>query len=137
VKAVIKAESAFDPNAVSPKGAHGPHAIDAGHLRDLGVANPFDPYENIDGGARYLKALLQRFNNDLRLALAAYNAGPETVQKHGAFPLMTKPRFTFSGSWNTTVLKDRRCNRGHVYLIPSIGGAESWFAPTPKAVWAQ
>lgn len=81
--AVIAAESGFRARAVSPKGAQGLMQLMPATARRFGVADPFDPEQNVRGGARYLTELLALFNDDLRLALAAYNAGEHAVLRHG------------------------------------------------------
>lgn len=86
IASVIAVESNFDPKAVSRKNARGLMQLLPETAERLGVKNIFDPQENIDAGTRYLKELLQKYNNDLVLTLAAYNAGPERVQQYGRVP---------------------------------------------------
>lgn len=86
INSVIRAESGFNPKAVSRKGAVGLMQLMPGTASQLGVKNPFDPSANVEGGSRYLRELLDRYNLDLVKALAAYNAGPQRVQQFGGVP---------------------------------------------------
>jgi soluble lytic murein transglycosylase-like protein len=86
VKAIIANESGFDPNATSTTGARGLMQLEPGTAAELGVGNAYDPAQNIWGGTRYVRGLLERFHGDLRLAIAAYNAGPGAVEKYGGVP---------------------------------------------------
>ncbi|HKN74006.1 MAG TPA: lytic transglycosylase domain-containing protein [Candidatus Acidoferrum sp.] len=99
---VIAAESNFDPKAISKKNARGLMQLLPETAAHFGVQNIFDPQENIDAGTHYLRDLLQRYNNDLALALAAYNAGPERVEQFGRVP-----------PYSETVSYIRRVKRGY------------------------
>ena len=104
VSAVIRAESGFNPRAVSPKGAQGLMQLMPTTAATLGVRNSFDPRQNIDGGVRHLRGLIDRFPNNLPLALAAYNAGEKAVQQYRGIPpypetqdYVTKVLFFYGG----------------------------------------
>lgn len=92
VKAVIEAESNYDPRAVSPKGAKGLMQLMPSVIKDLGVNDPFDPNENISAGTGLLKDLLREYGGDYAKALAAYNAGRRAVNESGGVPDFTETR---------------------------------------------
>ena len=92
VRAVVEVESGYNVDARSPKGAIGLMQLMPATARQYGVQNPYVAEENLSGGCRYLRALLDRYDDDLNLALAAYNAGPTAVDKHGGIPAYPETR---------------------------------------------
>ncbi len=92
VRAVVAVESDFNPRAVSSSGAMGLMQLMPQTAAIYGVGDPWDPYQNVKAGTRYLKHLLGKYDNDLRLALAAYNAGPTTVSSYGGIPPYSSTR---------------------------------------------
>jgi len=92
VLAVVAVESAFRPDAVSPKGAQGLMQLMPGTAASLGVRDPFDPEQNLEGGARHLRGLVEEYRGDLTKALAAYNAGSGAVRRHAGVPPYAETR---------------------------------------------
>ncbi len=92
VQAVIQNESAWNPNAVSPKGAFGLMQLIPSTAERFGVGNVFDPAQNIEGGTRYLRELLDRYHGNLKESLAAYNAGEQAVARFGGVPAYPETR---------------------------------------------
>ncbi|MFT4007302.1 MAG: lytic transglycosylase domain-containing protein [Lacrimispora sp.] len=101
LKAVAKAESNFNPSATSNKGAAGIMQLMPATARSLGVADPYDAKSNIMGGAKYLRENLEKYQGNVELTLAAYNAGSNNVSKYGGIPPLKRLRNTFERLWDT------------------------------------
>jgi soluble lytic murein transglycosylase-like protein len=127
IDSVIRAESGFNPRAVSPKGARGLMQLMPGTAAKLGVQDPFDAQANVDGGTRYLRELLDLYNYDLAKALAAYNAGPQRVEQYHGVPPYRETR-----AYVSNIIRD--FNRKKVAARQSQTKSQAKKAAPPKPV---
>ena len=141
VWAVIRQESGFNAQAVSPKGARGLMQLMPGTAAMLGVADAFDVEQNLAGGIKYLERCLSQFNQDVGLALAAYNAGPDNVVKYQGCPPFAETRHyvatVLSAYVGEPIRKDLRCCGLSPVMDPDVPAAESprglaWRVPGPR-----
>ena len=126
VNSVIRAESGFNPRAVSPKGAQGLMQLMPQTASQLGVKNAFDPGANVDGGTRYLRELLERYNFDMVKALAAYNAGPQRVEQYRGIPPYQETR-----AYVARIIRD--FNRKKLAQRKAAGAATTTARKSPAA----
>ena len=124
VRAVIQAESAFNPQARSVKGAMGLMQLMPATAHEYGVTDPYNPAQNIRAGVAYLKSLLVRYASNVELALAAYNAGPGAVEKYGAVPPYRETRNYVAKIKNSTNLQDAPSPTRIVKTVETVNGRE-------------
>lgn len=115
IRAIIKAESNFNPMAVSHQGAQGLMQLMPGTAKEMRVRDPFDISDNINGGTRYFKQLLHSYHGNVRLSLAAYNAGPARVKPHGKIP-----RIPETITYVKRVMRYYRSYRGEIARVSSV-----------------
>jgi hypothetical protein len=131
VRAVIKVESNFNPNAVSRKGAMGLMQLMPGTARSLNVEDPFDPEQNVDAGVRHLKTLLDNYNGDVQLSLAAYNAGEGAVNRSGGIPNYSETR-----NYVKQITDAYFSNETLAYMAPRAAGGKSKSAVSARPMRA-
>lgn len=130
ISSIIKVESDFNPHAISQKGARGLMQLMHKTAKDMEIQNIFDPVENIEGGTKYLKKLINKFDGDLDLALAAYNAGEDAVNKHGGIPPYQETRDyikkiyeIYPGKTNKSISPLPDKHRERIYRIELTNGS--------------
>jgi hypothetical protein len=137
VSSVIKAESGFNSHAVSPKGARGLMQLMPGTASQLGVGNVFDPVANVEGGTKYLRELMERYDFDMVKALAAYNAGPQRVEQFGGVPPYYETRVYVARivrDFNKKKIAQGKVVAGAKTSTPRVAGAKTKRQPaTAKA----